>query len=54
MRRRVNIKAILAGPEARRRLLRGATGFLIGVGSDFRLTHKEASERATALYPRED
>jgi len=46
MRRRVDIKAILANPEARRSLLRRAVAFIIGVGADFRISHAEATKRA--------
>jgi len=44
--RRVDIKAILANPEARRSLLRRAVAFIIGVGTDFRISHAEATKRA--------
>lgn len=47
MRRRVDIKAILANPESRRSLLRRSTAFLIGVGADFRISHAEATKRAS-------
>lgn len=45
MRRRVDIKAILANPESRRSLLRRSMTFLIGVGADFRISHAEATKR---------
>jgi len=51
MRRRVDIKGILADSEARKRLLRGATAFLIGVGADFKLTLEEARVRAERTRP---
>lgn len=49
--KRLNIKAILANPKQRQKLLKGATGFLIGVGSDFQITNEEAQKRADRLYP---
>jgi len=48
--RRVDIKAILADPEQRKRLMLGATTFLIGVGEDFKITEAEARFRASALF----
>ena len=48
--RRVNIKAILANPEARRSLLRRSTAFLIGVGADFHISHAEVTKRAACLH----
>ena len=50
MRRRVDIKAILANPESRRSLLRRAVAFIIGVGADFRISHAEATARAACLH----
>lgn len=47
MRWRLDIKIILQDPVARKRLLRGATAFLIAVGTDFRIDQSEATERAS-------
>jgi len=51
-RRRVNVKAILADPKQRERLLTGATTFLIGVGADFQIDYASARRRAEALKPK--
>jgi hypothetical protein len=50
MTRRVNIRAILADPGQRRKLLVGAAATLIAVGEDFKIDEAEARRRASALY----
>ena len=54
MSRRVDIKAILADPEKRQRLMRGMATMLIAVGADFQIEPAEARRRAERLYPRRD